>query len=58
MIDASIKPYYLHALMKRWLDFKNMEPWSNFAPVEVKQHLYSVVLLGDIMSAAKEHKAD
>lgn len=44
--------------MKRWLDFKSMEPWANFAPAEVKQHLYSVVLFGDIVSAAKEHEGD
>jgi len=35
-----------------------MEPWSNFAPAEVKQHSYFVVLLGDTVFAAKEHKGD
>lgn len=55
-MDTSVRPYSLQALRKRWVDFKSIAVWSNFAPAEIKQHLYFVVLLDDIVSAAKEHK--
>lgn len=37
VISASVTPYSFHILRKRWLDSKNMDPWSNFGSDEVKK---------------------